>query len=274
MQSGCRDAHFPSAPCLHDGMHAPLAAAGSRMPQGCIQPQDRLHTGCKPSACHIYACAAWNAGNAARMMQSAGRGRLEARTTQAERLAGWPAPISGAQNAAWPAAQDNGTRHLQSSMPPCRECRAAVEVPISQAHHACMTRHARTARSGREQNAAGLRPATGSAPYWMPALCVSHLCLHRKECRECGSHDAERRQRSPRGPHHTSGATRWMAGANQRRPECRMASSTTTTSTSSTTTDATTALATAASAANAVTDSCCNLHHLYVLPGQSQTQRR
>ena len=63
-------------------------------------------------------------------------------------------------------------------------------------------------------------------PYWLKAPCVSHLCSHRKECRECGSHDADRRQSSPGGPHHTCGAACRIAGANQRRPECRMASRT------------------------------------------------
>ena len=87
-------------------------------------------------------------------------------------------------------------------------------------------RHVRTAYSGRYQNAAGLHTATGSVPYWLQALCVSHLCSHRKECWECGSHAADRRQSSPRGPHHTCGAVCRIAGANQRRTECRMASGT------------------------------------------------
>ena len=107
-------------------------------------------------------------------------------------------PDSRRQSAAhrMPHGQRNRTMALDnhSAMPSCRECSTAAEVPIAQAHHACMTRNVRTAYSGRYQNAAGLHPATGSAPLWLQALCVSHLCSYRKGCWECGSHAADRRQ--------------------------------------------------------------------------------
>ena len=143
-------------------MHAPLAAAGTRMPQGCVQPHDRLHTGCQPSACHIYACTARNAGNAARMMQSAGRGRLEAPNGAARWMAAAnqrrPECRMGSRTRQW-----HSTSAILDALVLCRECRAAVEVPISRAHHACMTRHVRTTHSGMYAplTAAGTRKPQG-----------------------------------------------------------------------------------------------------------------